>query len=150
MAENFKKNIQKIVNSIKNEVKPSLLIYNVLSCIFGAFYGDALGAFCEFSKCSNDNHKKIFKTTPYFGGEKGQVTDDSEMAMSLAYAIMDSPSKENLDPNYLYFYYGAWSKSHPIDIGHNTKKALSKFNFNQFHPKRDGFKRHYCLCKLWL
>ena len=140
LTENFKKNIQKIVKSIKNEIKPGLLLYNVLSCVYGAFYGDALGAFCEFSKCSKDNHKKIFKTTPYFGGEKGQVTDDSEMAMSFAYAIMDSPSKENLDPNYLYFYYGAWSKSHPIDIGHNTKKALSKFNFNQFHPKRDGFK----------
>jgi ADP-ribosylglycohydrolase len=140
LPDNFKKNIKKIVNSIKNEIKPNLLIYRVLSCIYGAFYGDALGAFCEFSKYSKDNHKKIFKVTPYFGGEKGQVTDDSEMAMSFAYAIMDTPSKEILDSNYLYFYYGAWSKSNPRDIGHSTKKALAKFNFNQFLPKRDGFK----------
>ena len=140
LEENFKKNIQKIVNSIKNEIKPNLILYKVLSCIYGAFYGDALGAFCEFSKYSKDNHKKIFKVAPYFGGEKGQVTDDSEMAMSFAYAIMDLPSKEILDPNYLFFYYGAWSKSHPIDIGHSTKKALTKFTFNQFLPKREGFK----------
>ena len=137
LVKNFKKNIQKIVKSIKNEIKPGLILYKVLSCIYGAFYGDALGAFCEFSKYSKENHKKIFRVTPYFGGEKGQVTDDSEMAMSFAYAIMDIPSKEVLNPNYLYFYYGAWSKSHPIDIGHNIKKALSKFNFKQFHPKND-------------
>ena len=140
LQDNFKKNIQKIVNSLKNEIKPGLILYKVFSCIYGAFYGDALGAFCEFSHFSKENHKKIFKVTPYFGGEKGQVTDDSEMAMSFAYAIMDIPFKENLDPNYLYFYYGAWSKSHPIDIGHSTKKALAKFNFSQFLPKRDGFK----------
>ena len=115
LKENFEKNIKIIINSIENEIKPGLIIYNVLSCIYGSFYGDALGAFYMFSKDSKNIQKNIYKI-PYFNGEKGQATNDYEIAMSLAYAIMDNPSKESLDPNYLYFYYGAWSTSNPLRI----------------------------------
>ena len=140
LKQNFEKNIKKIIYCINNEIKPGLIIYDVLSCIYGAFYGDVLGSFCELSEYDKNNHNKIFKQIPAFGGEIGQITDDSEMAMSMAYAIMDNPSKENIDVNYLYFYYGAWSKSGPLDIGIATKKAFEKFDFKQYHPKKSGFK----------
>ena len=139
LKENFEKNIKIIINSIENEIKPGLIIYNVLSCIYGSFYGDALGAFYMFSKDSKNIQKNIYKI-PYFNGEKGQATNDYEIAMSLAYAIMDNPSKESLDPNYLYFYYGAWSTSNPLRIENTIKNALSKFNFNQFLPNKTNFK----------
>ena len=139
LKKNFEENIKRIIYCINNEIKPGLIIYNVLSCIYGAFYGDVLGSFCEFSPYDKKNHYKIFKQNPVFGGQIGQVTDDSEMAMSMAYAIMDNPSKENIDVNYLYFYYGAWSKSGPLDIGTTTQKAFGNFDFKQYHPKKAGF-----------
>ena len=139
LKENFENNIKIIITSIENGIKPGLIIYNVLSCIYGSFYGNTLGAFYMLSKNSKDNQKKLYKI-PYFNGEKGQATNDYEIAMSLAYAIMDNPSKESLDPNYLYFYYGAWSTSNPLKIESSIKSALSKFNFIQFHPIKSNFK----------
>ena len=108
---NFKKNINKINTFLKTIIQsPTLDIFKVLSCIFGAFLGDAMGAFCEFEK-PKDNSKNIFRTSnTVIGGVPGQVTDDSEMALSLAYAIMDNPKKEELLVDYIYFYYGAWFK----------------------------------------
>ena len=138
IQKKFKENKKKLVDYIKN-IKSNLAIYKVLSCIYGSFLGDAIGAFCEFHASSNKNYKKIFHDPPVFQQLPGQITDDSEMAMSFAYAMMDNPLKETIDPNYLYFYYGAWSRSKPIDIGHTTIKAFSKFNFNEYHPKNKNF-----------
>ena len=68
------------------------------------------------------------------GGELGQVTDDSEMALSLAYAIMDNPVKDQLISDFLYFYYGAWFNTQPLDYGKTTKNALELFDFVNFNP----------------
>ena len=141
LKKNFEENIKKILYCINNEIKPGLILYNVLSCIYGAFYGDVLGSFCEFAPYNKNNHYKIFKQNPVFGGQIGQVTDDSEMAMSMAFAIMDNPSKETIDVNYLYFYYGAWSKSGPLDIGNTTQNAFKKFDFKECHPKKLPFNK---------
>ena len=138
LQKKFKENQKKLIGFIKN-LNSNLEIYNVLSCIYGAFLGDAIGAFCEFHKSSKNNSKKIFKEIPVFGQLKGQTTDDSEMAMSFAYAMMDNPLKETIDVNYLYFYYGAWAKSKPIDIGNTTIRAFSKYKFDIFHPKNKNF-----------
>ena len=137
----FKENQKIIIDYIKNQIKPDQTIYKILSCIFGSFLGDALGAFCEFHVSSKDNSKKIFQELPVFGQLQGQITDDSEMAMSFAYAMMDNPNKETIDINYLYFYYGAWVCSDPIDIGNTTIEAFSYFNFKDFHPKKNNFNK---------
>ena len=139
LKKKFEDNKNKICDYIKNKITKNLSIYPVLSCIFGSFVGDAVGAFCEFHKCSKNNYKKIFKDKPVFGQTPGQVTDDSEMAMCCAYAIMDNPEKNKIDPNYLYFYYGAWSQSHPVDIGTTTRKAFTNFDFHKFNPKNNNF-----------
>ena len=111
IKDNFLRNIRLIVSKIKDIIKtPYNDIYKILSCIYGAFLGDAIGAFCEFEE-PKDNSKNIFSTSyTVIGGVPGQVTDDSEMALSLAYAIMDNPKKEELLVDYIYFYYGAWFK----------------------------------------
>jgi len=140
LLSNFKMNIYKLTNFIKTEVRPKLDIYQVLSCIFGAFYGDAIGAFCEFLTPNLRNQRNIFNLgATVIGGVKGQITDDSEMALSLAYGLMDMPNKHELDPNYIYFYYGAWSKSHPLDMGSTTTNALKPFNFVDYHPIKQNF-----------
>ena len=140
LLSNFKRNITKIVNYIKTEIKPNLDIYQVLSCIFGAFLGDAIGAFCEFEGPNMKNHRNIFNTNmTVIGGIKGQITDDSEMALCLAYSIMDMITKNELNSDYIYFYYGAWYKSKPLDIGSTTTKALKFFDFDKFNPNNKQF-----------
>ena len=136
---NFKKNKEKLCDFINQDKIENIMLYQILSCIFGAFVGDAIGGFCEFLKSSKSNANKIFKGVPVFGQLPGQITDDSEMAMCLAFALMENPEKDDIDPNYIYFYYGAWSKSNPIDIGNATKKAFKEFSFNEFSPKRNNF-----------
>ena len=102
--------------------------YLCLSCIFGAFLGDSIGSCCEFSSASTDNHTYIFKYENGIFGP-GEVTDDSEMAMSAAFAYIDilneNPSKIQ---DLLYYYYGLWRCSGPKDIGRTTTSALRFWN----------------------
>ena len=139
LKKNFEAN-KKILCDFINQQKRDSIFYQIFSCIFGAFTGDAIGGFCEFMKYSKSNYKKIFKEMPVFQQLPGQITDDSEMAMCLAYAIMDNPKKETIDPNYIYFYYGSWAKSEPIDMGFTTENAFKDFDFVTFHPKLNNFK----------
>jgi len=143
LKKNFAKNFKKLIECIKKIIKsPSNNdIYKVLSCIYGAFLGDAMGAFCEFEKPNKENSTYIFNLqNTVVGGVPGQVTDDSEMALSLAYAIMDNPKKEELLADYIYFYYGAWFKTNPLDYGKTTKNALKEFNFIKNNPNLNNFK----------
>ena len=141
LRNNFYKNINKIISYIKTTTNyPELDIYKVLSCIYGAFLGDAMGAFCEFEQPNKNNSKRIFKyPNTVIGGVPGQVTDDSEMSLSLAYAIMDNPMKEELLVDYIYFYYGAWFKTNPLDYGNTTEQALKPFDFIKFNPNAYNF-----------
>ena len=147
LQNNFKKNKEKLCSFLKSFIKDykkdrienELNLYKVLSCIYGSFLGDAIGSFCEFHKPSEKNKNKIFKEDPVFKQLKGQATDDSEMAMSFAYAVMESPEKETLDGNYLYYFYGAWAKSKPIDIGYTVKDSYKKFDFYKHHPNHKKF-----------
>ena len=98
--------------------------YLCLSCIFGAFLGDSIGSCCEFSFESPDNHTHIFE---YENGifRPGEVTDDSEMAMSAAFAYIDILNENpSIIQNLLYYYYCIWRTSGPKDIGGATTSAL--------------------------
>ena len=106
--------------------------YKCLSCLLGSFLGDALGSYCEFSKQSPLNSSKIFKGYNVFGSKPGQVTDDTEMSLSLAFALMDMPNINAIDQNVLYYYYGIWGKSNPVDIGKTAAKALKFFELDTF------------------
>ena len=141
MQKNFTKNLKKIYSKIKSIGKsPNSDIYKILSCIYGSFLGDAMGAFCEFEEPNKQNSKNIFKLKQtVIGGVPGQITDDSEMALSLAYAIMDNSVKKEIIVDYIYFYYGAWFKSDPLDMGNTTGNALELFDFINFHPNQKKF-----------
>ena len=116
-------------NHILTNIKPesNADLYQALSCIFGAFYGDCLGSYVEFSRKNPNNYLKLMKGNNIFNNEPGQTTDDSEMAMSMAYAIMDTPNILSLNQNLLFFYYGFWRRTFPPDIGRTTKNALDFF-----------------------
>ena len=105
--------------------------YNCLSCIFGAFLGDSIGSCCEFSPESPSNHLNIFR---YEHGifAPGEVTDDSEMAMSAAFAYIDSLNEKSKKvEDLIYYYFGVWRCSGPKDIGGATTNALRFWNGTQ-------------------
>ena len=83
----FKSNIKQLrkkILEIKKDSYPKK--YYSLSCILGAFLGDSLGS----------NYKSIFKGDNKFKKPPGQITDDSEMAFSFAFAIMDTSDIKKL------------------------------------------------------
>lgn len=140
IKNNFKNNKNKIIqyiNQIAQNEKSSS--YPLLSCIYGAFLGDAIGTYAEFEKPSKELYKRIFQSNPPFGDEPGQFTDDSEMAMSLAFGIMAGHNKLNLSSSDLYYYYGCWLYSKPKDFGNTIKEALKHFNLNTCLPNQNFF-----------
>ena len=138
----FEKNIKSIkkkINSIidKRDDKENEDLYIILSTIYGAFLADSMGSFCEFTEFNRRNHDMIFKVTKDTIFQPGQVTDDSEMAMSLAYSIMDNPNKKSLNQNLMFFYYVIWYYSNPLDIGNTTETALSVIDQKYLEQKLD-------------
>jgi len=99
--------------------------------MLGASLGDSMGSYCEFSNANKDNHLRIWKEyNSIFGTAKGQLTDDSEMAISLALGNLEIINKTRLkqDPkgvNFIANYYFYWYYfSEPFDIGTTTSGAL--------------------------
>ena len=130
---NFIPNIQrlcKMITAIKKEESHDK--YMAFSCILGAFLGDALGDDCEFTEYNLENYKQIL--SPKGPWPPGEITDDSEMALSLSYAIMDSPDLSTLNQKYIFFYHGIWISSNPIAAGGATKNALRLFKYDE-HTK---------------
>ena len=128
----FENNINKIKQKIykiiddKDKFKD---LYIILSSIYGAFLADSMGSGTEFRSKDKNNHLLIYKEDGLF--KPGQVTDDSEMAMSQAYGILDNYEFKNINPNLLYYYYVLWSNSNPSDIGTTTRSALMNLDLNK-------------------
>ena len=127
----FKKNKntlkQKIKYLISNKEK-NKDTYKCLSTIYGAFLADSMGSNCEFSEPNKSNHLTIYSNILNRRFEPGQITDDSELAMSISFSILDNLNYEKINPNILFFYYSIWYNSNPKDIGITTGNALSKLN----------------------
>ena len=121
----IKNNIEKVVNKLDDiDIEEDKHKYLCLSCIYGAFLGDSMGSCCEFSQPSQYNHLDIFK---YENGifRPGEVTDDSEMAISASFAYIDEINEESANiQDLIYYYYCIWRSSGPKDIGSATSNAL--------------------------
>ena len=131
---NFKKNLTILISKILS-ISPELTtdndIYLSLSCIFGAFLGDSMGTYCEDKPLNKSNHERIYKKEANSFLSPGTVTDDSEMAMSLGFAIMDSPDIFTLNQNLIFYYYGIWAYSEPISMGNTTSNSLFQFKIEK-------------------
>eukprot|EP01084_Bolivina_argentea_P138389 243638_1 len=133
------------------------LIDRAYGCVIGAAIGDSIGSFCEFRKSRIDEDELDQAMEMPGGGTwgqrviTGQVTDDTELAVSLAYGLMeiigksneitrlkkesenkndtDNDSKTeitncifNLEP--IAREYRRWRDSNPFDIGICTRTTL--------------------------
>lgn len=88
-------------------------------CLLGQFAGDALGSMVEFM--ATDTIRRHYPRglreigpSPVFHTLAGQPTDDSELALALARALLDS---DGFDDERVAEVYGAWLESAPFDVG---------------------------------
>lgn len=103
------------------------MIDRAQGCLLGALIGDAAGATLEFlgRKPTGQDLERalamsgggVFRVAP------GQITDDGELTLALAHALIDGEGAYDLDK--VAVRYKAWFESEPFDIGGTTRSALS-------------------------
>eukprot|EP01084_Bolivina_argentea_P138391 243641_1 len=152
-------NVEEKHNENKEEYITSFddpLLDNAYGLCIGAAIGDSIGSFCEFRKDAIDSeeldHIMKMKGGGTWGKQviSGQVTDDTELAISLAYGLIDCINKSSemtrleskntntendekkqqkqcniFDLNTIAIEYHRWRKSHPFDCGFCTDATLS-------------------------
>ncbi|CDW87214.1 UNKNOWN [Stylonychia lemnae] len=94
--------------------------------IMGAFIGDAAGAHVEYLYKVTDN--LLEESMNLVGGgahnlAPGQITEDSEMALSIFQSLLKSQGFLDLDE--LASHNLDWIKTNPFDLGFTTKTALT-------------------------
>ena len=119
------------INGKKPTSIPKGMDDRVMGCLIGQFIGDALGNRYEFGsekknakqieKDMIDEHLPILGGVP-FGLVKGQVTDDTELAMALARSILGTGQFDIQD---IAKSYSVWFRSPPFDIGITTRNAFA-------------------------
>ena len=99
------------------------MIKSIKGALMGVFVGDASGATLElmYGERTEEEAKVAMKM---LGGGKsnvgpGQITDDSELAICLAWALQDG-----YDINKIALSYNKWYNSEPLDMGNTCKAAF--------------------------
>ncbi len=101
------------------------------AAFIGMAIGDALGATLEFMTATEIRDKYgVFRDITGGGWLRlrpGQVTDDTEMALCIARAIVQAQgwSLERIAAN-----FAAWLKSRPVDCGDTCRKGIRAFMLN--------------------
>lgn len=100
----------------------------ITGMIFGCLLGDSLGAPFEFHTTKTYTGKMdCIERTSRFGGDKkigvaGQITDDSEMMMALAYSILKN---NKYDREEAIKQYLLWANSRCNFMGKNTRNLFN-------------------------
>ncbi len=97
-------------------------------CFLGLLCGDAAGATLEFytGEITQETAKNAMKMPG--GGKlhvgKGQITDDSELAISLSLSLIDKDPKKGFPLNKVASLYSKWYLSGPFDIGSTCRRSF--------------------------
>ena len=131
-GNDFERDYQKLIDLANSSEEAD----RAIGSVFGAFIGDAAGAVLEFFDSRIDEFNVIDALKMPGGGRlgmgKGQITDDSEMALCIMHGLVDEecsrapekiPQVLNLDG--ITHYFGIWSRK-AFDIGFTTRKAFNK------------------------
>lgn len=104
-------------------------VQRAIGLVLGAAVGDALGAPFEFGAAGE--YGRLFPQPVLggrgemigggaFGWEPGEFTDDTQMAMVLAEAILQT---DGYDPDTVWTWFRSWSDT-AADVGNQTRSAL--------------------------
>lgn len=104
------------------------LIERARACLLGLALGDALGATTEFMtpveiRMKFKVHRKI-RGGGWLGLKPGQVTDDTEMSLALARALLER-GDWNLQAVAEQFL--AWMRARPVDIGATVRRGINRY-----------------------
>lgn len=98
------------------------------AAFLGVALGDALGATTEFMTAAEIRTRyKIHRQISgggWLGLRAGQVTDDTEMSLALARAIVD---QGRWDLRAIADNFVAWMKSKPVDMGATVRKGIRTY-----------------------
>jgi len=108
--------------------------------ILGSFIGDSIGSYLEFEMTREGvSAQAIEQAMSMPGGgcwklAPGQVTEDSELAMCLLNALVES--KGTLDMNELCKWYGCWANTEPFSIDKDLKQTLGLCDPSDPNPSK--------------
>jgi ADP-ribosyl-[dinitrogen reductase] hydrolase len=111
-----------------NQYNPEEILDRARAAFIGMAIGDALGATVEFMTASEIASKYGIFRDIVGGGwlrlKPGQVTDDTEMALCIARALVKNQtwSLEAIAEN-----FAAWLKSRPVDCGDTCRKGIRAY-----------------------
>lgn len=99
-------------------------------CLLGQLCGDALGSVVEFMRPEDIRAKypaglRRIAGSPVWNTIPGQPTDDSEMALALARALV---TRGEFDVESVRSAYLAWLDSGPLDVGATVEAGLRGFH----------------------
>lgn len=101
------------------------------AAFIGMAIGDALGATVEFMTVPEIQAKYgVFKEITGGGWlrlKPGQVTDDTEMALCIARAILEA---QGWSLEVIAQHFAAWLKSRPVDCGDTCRKGIRSYMLN--------------------
>lgn len=102
----------------------------IAGCLWGQAIGDALGLGTEFMSRDEVLHNYPEGLSEYsqFGEEYGRWTDDTDMMLCIAEAII---ADKAIKPKTVAHNFKEWYKSSPVDIGGTTAKILSLFEYEE-------------------
>ena len=104
------------------------IIERAQAAFLGVAIGDALGATTEFMtpgeiKANFNVHRKMVGGG-WLGVKPGQVTDDTEMSLALARAVIE---KGGWELSRIADHFVAWMRGKPIDIGSTVRKGIRMY-----------------------
>src|SRR5690242_6626231 len=106
------------------------LLARAQGCLLGQLTGDALGSMVEFKAGRTiaalyPQGLREIGASPVWHTLPGQPTDDSEMALMLARALVRAGFSEQAAAN----AYADWIESQPFDIGTTTRTAVAPMSY---------------------
>lgn len=98
-----------------------------IGSLYGGFCGDAAGATLEFCRepitSSVVNRAMRMPGGGTLGVGKGQITDDSEMALALISVLANHDPRDGFPSDAVATAYSDWFKSNPFDCGQTCARA---------------------------
>ncbi len=104
------------------------LVTRAQGCLLGAAVGDALGATVEFLtpseiRARHGVHRRI-RGGGWLRLRAGQVTDDTEMSLCLARALVRAGG---WDPTAAAEEFADWLRSGPVDVGSTCARGIRRY-----------------------